>query len=147
MEHNFILSTGQISFTRITPNGILSGRVVCPNIFPMEFTCNGIEVRSLTWQRNETTLGAFTDISNEGEMQQEGPLTLILDSITTSNLGANMTSRLVGNIPSGDRVTCATSNSMDTVILDYTIKGKLIYYCQYLQSNVILTYSYFLQWL
>ena len=127
----FILSTGQISSTRIdhiTPNNILLGGVVCPNLYPVEFTCIGIEVGGLVWRRNRTNIGgAFVaGISSEGNSQQAQGFILFLDSITTRNSVANMTSRLVGNISnliSGDRITCAGTGLEDTAILNYLLRG------------------------
>ena len=130
----FILSTGQISSTRIgdvTPNNILLGGVVCPNLYPVEFTCVGVEVGLLGWRRNGINIGGtFTaGFSSEGNFQQVQGFTLFLDSITTRNSVANMTSRLVGNssnLMSGDRITCVGTGSEDTAILNFSLRGKII---------------------
>ena len=100
----------------------------------MEFTCFGIEVSFLQWQRNGTSLGAFTSASSEDDFQREGPFTLFLDSITTRATVANMTFRLVVNISnliSGDRITCVGAGSTntvtnDTVILNYLLRGTCL---------------------
>ena len=131
-ENNLILSAGQepsVSLTHITPVDILNGEVICP-IYAVEFTCIGIKLGSLGWQRNGLNIGGTfsAGISNEGDIQQVGPLTLLLDSITTLNSVANMTSRLVANISnlsSGDTITCAGSMSTaDTVTLSYSSRGN-----------------------
>ena len=79
----------------------------------------------LQWQRNETNIGgAFSSISSEGNIQQVDSFTLILDSITTRDIVANMTSRLVTNISnliSGDRITCGAVNMLDTRTLNYVL--------------------------
>ena len=127
------LSTGQlppVSLTRITPIDVVNGGVVCPNLHPVEFTCVGVEVDLLLWQRNGNRIGVFTTFAEEGDvLQPAGPLTLILDSITKSGgPTVNVTSRLVGNISdliSGDRITCiASMDRMDTETLNYTLRGN-----------------------
>ena len=127
------LPTGQvssISITRIIPNDVLNGGVICPNLYPVEFICIGVEVTALQWQRNGAFIGgAFTGFSNEGDVQQLGSLTLFLDSIITRNVAANMTSRLVGNISnliSGDRIKCASMNTENTVTLNYSLRGIVV---------------------
>ena len=129
----FILSIGQVSpsitLTRITPNSIISGGIVCPNLYPVEITCVGIEVPVLQWRRNEMNIGGgFSIASNNGNVQQADSFTLILDSITTRNIVANMTSRLVTNIStlnSGDRIGCVAV-MQDTRTLNYMLRGNLI---------------------
>ena len=57
--------------------------------------------------------GNFAGNFNNGDIQEEDSFTLILDSITTRELVANMTSRLVTNISSlvsGDRIGCTAIN-------------------------------------
>ena len=116
------LPTGQISstsVTRITPNDALAGGVVCPNLYPVEVTCVGVEVNFLQWQRNGISIGAFTSASNKGDFLPIGALTLFLDSITTRNSMANMTSRLVGNTSnfiSSDRITCIQGINMEDMM-------------------------------
>lgn len=72
--------------------------------------------------------GGFSGILSEGEVQTVGSFTLILDSITTRNIVANITSRLVGNISnliSGDTIACAAIDIQDTRILNYVLRGKI----------------------
>lgn len=95
----------------------------------MEFTCIGVEVGILQWDRNDERIDVFTSLSENGSvLQQSGPLTLFLDSITRSGDGYNMTSRLVSNISnlnSGDRMQCRTMNAMEsTVTLNYMLRGN-----------------------
>lgn len=99
----------------------------------MEFTCVGIEVNSLEWERSQMVLVIISGRSaNEGMVPtQNGPFTVFLDSITRNDGGANMTSRLVGNISdliSGDTIKCAEFNIEDTVSLDFTLRGKEVIY-------------------
>ena len=100
-----------ITLTRISLSNIIDGGVICPNFYPVEITCVGIEVYFLQWQRNGTNIGgSFTSASNNGQVQPEDLFTLILDSITTriitnNIMVANMTSRLktnISNVNSGD---------------------------------------------
>ena len=124
-------STGQVSssitITRITPNDIINGGIVCPNLYPVEVKCVGIEVALLQWQRNEANIGgSFTIAFNDGAVQEEDSFTLILDSITTRNIVANMTSRLVtdiSNLNSGDRIGCIAI-MQDTRTLNYILRGN-----------------------
>ena len=111
----------------------MNGGVVCPNLHrPVEFTCVGVEVNFLEWQRNGNSINVFTSNSNEGKVLQEGPFTLFLDSIIRSGGGTrNMTSRLVVNVSDltiGDRITCIenmdTQDRMDTVTLEYMLRGN-----------------------
>ena len=121
-----------VSLIRITPNDVLNGGLICPNSYPVEFTCIGIEVSFLLWQRNRTSLGAFTGSSSEDDFQREGPFTLFLDSIATRANVANMTSRLavnISNLISGDRIICVgagSTNTNDTVILNYSLRGTCL---------------------
>ena len=126
-----ILSTGQvpsISLTRVTPTDVINGGVVCPNLYPVEFTCVGVEVSFLEWRRNEISIGVFTGNFNDGDiLQPEGPLVLFLDSITRRGDRATITSRLVGNISNlinGDRIRCIElGDREDTGTLDYMTRG------------------------
>lgn len=118
-----------MALTSITPGDIVNGGVVCPNLYPVEITCVGVEVTLLEWERNENRLNIFTAEDNEGRvLQPEGPFTLFLDSISRQNSRANMTSRLVSNISnlmSGDRIICGElANTEATVVLSYTLKGN-----------------------
>lgn len=84
----------------------------------------------LQWQRNEVNIGgSFNSNFNNGAIQQEDSFTLILDSITTRELVANITSRLVTNISnleSGDQIRCAAiSITPATIALDYRLRGTL----------------------
>ena len=129
----FIFSTGQsqssITLTRISPNDIINGGVICPNFYPVEITCVGTEVAFLQWRRNTTNIGGFTAASSSQDDPQVEPFTLILDSIITrDNNVANMTSRLRANISdvnSGDRITCIAGSMQDTTTLNYVLRGKL----------------------
>ena len=105
----------------------------------------------LQWRRNETNIGgSFSIAFNNGDVQRVDSFTLILDSITTRELVANMTSRLVTNISnlaSGDRIGCAaTINIQDTRTLNYRLRGKFNYqtFTMYLhapsQNNCLLYY-------
>ena len=82
----------------------------------------------LQWQRNGVNIGGgFSFTFNNGAVQEEDSFTLILDSITTRNTVANMTSRLVTNIStvnSGDRIGCVAA-VQDTRTLDYILRGNL----------------------
>ena len=73
--------------------------------------------------------GSFSTTFNNGDVQRVDPFIFILDSITTRNIVANMTSRLVTNISnlnSGDRIGCvATDIIRDTRTLDYILRGDL----------------------
>ena len=73
--------------------------------------------------------GGFSINFNNGDVQRVDSFTLILDSITTRNIVANMTSRLVTKIStliSSDRIGCVTTNIIrDTRTLDYILRGKL----------------------
>ena len=113
--------------SRITPSDIVNGGVICPNAQPVEVTCVGIEVTVLQWQRNGSSIsGGFTGLSNNGEIKQIGPFTLILDSIIRRNIVLNMTSRLtanVSNLTSGDRIGCATVGMRDARTLNYILRG------------------------
>ena len=85
---------GQIS-PSIAHNIINSG-IVCPNLYPVEIMCIGIEVPVLQWQRNGMNIGGGFSINfNNGDVQRVDSFTLILDSITTRNIVANITSRLI----------------------------------------------------
>ena len=103
--------------------------MICPNVQLVETTCVGIEVSVLQWQRNESSIGGgFSAASNRGDSQQVEPFTLIIDSITTRNIVANMTSRLMANISnliSGDRIGCATVGMEDIRTLNYILRGNL----------------------
>lgn len=95
----------------------------------MEFTCSGIEVSFLEWQRNGESIGTFTRHSNGSEVQRVGPFVLILDSITMRSTGANVTSRLVGNISdfiSGDRITCVGDTAEDSATVNYSQTGIML---------------------
>ena len=89
--------------------------------------CVGIEVALLQWRRNEMNIGGTFSIAfNNGDVQQVDSFTLILDSITTRNTVANMTSRLVTNISnlnSGDRIGCVAI-MQNTRTLNYVLRGK-----------------------
>ena len=135
---SFIPTTGQpqssITLTRISPSDIINGGVICPNFYPVEITCVGIEVYFLQWQRNGTNIGgSFTSASNNGQVQPEDLFTLILDSITTriitnNIMVANMISRLIANISnvnSGDRIGCTATGVQDTITLNYTLRGNM----------------------
>ena len=107
--------------------------MVCPNLYPVEFTCVGIEVNSLEWERSQIVLAFISSRNaNEGMVPtQNGPFTVFLDAITRNDDGANMTSRLVGNISdliSGDTIKCAGFNVEDIVTLDFTLRGKEVIY-------------------
>ena len=85
----------------------------------------------LQWQRNEENIGgAFSSNFNNGDvLPGVEPFTLILDSITTRNIVANITSRLITNISnlmSGDIIGCAATNIIpDTITLNYRSRGTL----------------------
>jgi hypothetical protein len=115
-----------IELTRITPNEIINGGTVCP-LYPVEITCVGIEVTLLQWRRNEVNIGgAFSIAFNSGDVQRVDSFTLILDSITTRNIVANITSRLVTNISnliSGDTIGCVAI-MQDTRTLNYILRGN-----------------------
>ena len=71
--------------------------------------------------------GAFSIAVNNGDVQQVDSFTLILDSIITRNIVANITSRLVTNISnlvSGDRIGCVAINVQDTRTLNYILRGN-----------------------
>ena len=129
--------SSSITLTRITPNDILNGGIVCPNLYPVEITCIGIEVAVLQWQRNEANVGGGFSINfNNGDVLQVDTFTLILDFIATRSGVANMISRLVTNISnliSGDRIGCvATNNIRDTRTLDYILRGNLYDFNHYI---------------
>ena len=122
------------TLTRISPSNIINSGVICPNFYPVEITCVGIEVALLQWQRNGTSIGgSFTSVSNNGQVQPEELFTLILDSITTRSITnnimvANMTSRLIANISnvnSGDIIGCTANGVQDTTTLNYTLRGNV----------------------
>ena len=103
--------------------------MVCPNLYPVEVTCVGTEVTVLQWQRNGMNIGGGFSINfNNGDVQQVDSFILILDSITTRSIVANMTSRFVANISSfssGDRIGCvATDIIRDTGTLEYILRGN-----------------------
>ena len=133
--------------TRITPIEVVNGGVVCPNLYTVEFTCVGVEVSFLEWQRNRMRIDIFTTNSNEGEvLQPEGPLRVVLDSITRRGGRANMTSRLIGNISnqldSEDIISCIETHPEieATATLQYTLIGKSCSYILYALQMTFLTH-------
>ena len=113
--------------THITPIEVVNGGVVCPNLYPVELTCVGIDVSFLRWERNGTMIGTFTGLDSKGGILRRDPFTIFLDSITNVGGRANMTSRLVGNVSnliSGNRITCADIGDENAVTLSYRLKGK-----------------------
>ena len=93
----------------------------------MEFTCVGINVGFLRWERNGTGVGTFTGRDSEGTIMHQDPFTFVLDFVENIDGRANMTSTLVGNISSlvsGDRITCADIGDEMAISLNYTLKGK-----------------------
>ena len=123
-----------ITLTRISLSNIIDDGVICPNFYPVEITCVGIEVSFLQWQRNGINVGgSFTSVSNNGQVQPGDFFTLILDSITTriitnNIMVANMTSRLktnISNVNSGDIIGCTANGVQDTITLNYTLRGNV----------------------
>ena len=94
--------------------------------------CTGIEVTALHWQRNGTNIGGgFTPASHKGDTQKLELITLILDSITTRNTMANMTSRLLANISNlmvGEEITCDAVIVQDAITLNYSLRGEFNLY-------------------
>ena len=130
-----VFPTGQTSssvrLSNISPIDVVNDGIVCPNVYPVEFTCIGVEVGILQWDRNDQRIDVFTSLSEKGSVLQDGPLTLFLDSIIRSGSGYNMTSRLVTNISNlntGDRILCRTMNAMDAIELNYMLRGNQDFY-------------------
>lgn len=112
---------------------VTSGGIVCPNT-RVEFTCKGVAINSLSWQRNTIEIGAVTLFSEAGSTRQMGAFTIFIDSVslnTTERLG-NMTSRLVfilSNVNSTDQIHCAESPiSRKTETLNFIRRSKLVVY-------------------
>ena len=107
---------------------VTSGRAVCPNTPPVEFTCVAVEVTFLAWRINETQIGSLTFSDDEGSVLQREKFTFSLEKITVSNNRANMTSRLVvgiSNLANGDQITCINEAGIqDNETINYTLRSK-----------------------
>ena len=107
-----------------------SGKAVCPNT-SLEFTCVGVEVGFLDWNRNGMEIGDFDASDSEQAEVFVHPFTLFLDMITIVQTGsvteANFTSRLVvdvSDLMSGDQISCSQIRIESSKILSYTLRGN-----------------------
>ena len=112
---------------------VTSGDTVCSNIPTVEFTCIGLEVIYLEWQRNgmEIINAEFDYIDKAPVVTHSGPFTVFLDAVVSdkSIYVANITSRLTFNITdmiSQDQISCRTNgNKITTMALDFSLKCGL----------------------
>ena len=114
----------------VSSTDVTSGQEVCPQI--IEFSCAGIEVSFLEWQRNGIEIEPNFHIGNSAPSEQtNGLYTVILEAIDVDQTRrvANMTTRLVINISSlmsGDEIVCATLGMNSSTMLNYTLRGNAL---------------------
>lgn len=125
-------SPSTITLNQTQGDNITAGNVFCHNISSViEFTCIGVKVPFLQWQRNSQTLYTFTLNDNSGISKYVLNFSLFLDSNSMTAF-ANMSSRLVANLSdlrSGDEIKCiynidAGIKAIKTI--DYSIVCKLL---------------------
>ena len=129
MYHEFPY-TGVPSLVLSSTVVVTSGEAVCPNT-SLEFTCVGVKVSFLDWDRNGMEIRDF----NAGDSGQTvlfvHPFTVFLDMVTIVSVSsvtiANITSRLVVNISdlmSGDQISCSQFPIESSKNLSYTLRGN-----------------------
>ena len=117
-----------ISLAQTSPVDVTSGATVCPST-RVEFTCIGVMISFMIWQRNGSEILSFSTRSNAPSEVIQRSFTVILDKITASAdfSSANLTSRLLFDlysVTSGDRITCAATQSSG-ITLSYVQRSKL----------------------
>ena len=127
MYHEFPY-TGVPSIDLSSSVDVTSGEAVCPNT-SLEFTCVGVEVGFLDWNRNGTKIGDFTAGDMEPMEVFVHPFTLLLDMVTVipTTSVANITSRLlvdISDLISGDQISCSQVRKKSSKTLSYTLRGN-----------------------
>ena len=117
-----------ISLVQTSPVDVTSGATVCPNT-RVEFTCIGVMISFMTWQRNGVDIESFTTRSNVPSKVTQRFFTVFLDMLTASAdfSSANLTSRLVfdlNSVNSADRITCRSLTQSNGKILSYVQRSK-----------------------
>ena len=120
--------TGVPSIDLSSTVDVTSGEAVCPNT-SLEFTCVGVEVGFLEWDRNGIEIEDFNAGDSEQTEEFVYPFTLFLDmvSVVPPSSIANFTSRLVVNLSdlmSGDEISCSQLTIQRSKILSYTPRGN-----------------------
>ena len=118
-----------ISLAQTIPVDVTSGATVCPNT-RVEFTCIGVMIGFMIWQRNGSEIESFTTLSDAPREVTQRSFTVFLDILSASadSSSANFTSRLVfdlNSVNSADRITCRSPTQSNEKILSYVQRSKL----------------------
>ena len=95
----------------------------------MEFTCIGVMIGVLLWQRNGSEILTFSTLSDAPREVTQRSFTVFLDMLSASDVSssANFTSRLVFDlysVNSGDRITCRSLTQSSETSLSYVHRSK-----------------------
>lgn len=129
----FPFSLAAVGSATISVDNIEFGRneSICP-VEIVQFTCTGVELGFLAWERNGATIESYTDGSNlNNPTSPAAGITVVLTRFTdVDGLVANFTSTLSINtsvaLSSGDNITCGDRRFTDTVTTQYTFRGMYL---------------------